>query len=105
MNKRLVMLEQLTASGRADSFAWYALALEYKSEGRIDDALRTFETLRNVDPEYLPMYLMAGLLLIESARAGEARPWLERGIELAKLKSDAKALGELRDALARSSGD
>jgi len=39
MNKRLAFLEKMAAEGKADSFALYALSLEYKAEGRIDDAL------------------------------------------------------------------
>jgi predicted Zn-dependent protease len=99
MNKRLAMLEQLTQSGKADSFAWYALALEYKKEGRFDEALRTFETLRANDPDYLAMYLMAGQLLIEMERREEARSWLEQGTVVARAKNDLKALSELQGAL------
>lgn len=99
MNKRLEMLEKMTASGKADSFAWYALAMEYRKEGRLDDALATFEKLRGSDPTYLAMYLMAGQMLIEAGRGDDARTWLEQGIELAREKGDGKALGELEDAL------
>lgn len=99
MNKRLSMLENLTASGSADAFAWYALALEYRKEQRVDDALRTFESLRERDPEYLPMYLMAGQMLIESDRSAEARAWLTQGIDLARRKGDGKTLSELSAAL------
>lgn len=102
MNKRLTMLENLTQSGQADSFGWYALAMEYRKEGRPDDALSTFEALRERDPSYLPMYLMAGQLLIEAGRGNDARPWLEQGIALARQKGDAKTLGELGDALAQA---
>src|SRR5690606_25800850 len=42
MNKRLSMLEKLTASPAADAFAWYGLAMEYRNEQRIEDALQTF---------------------------------------------------------------
>ncbi len=99
MNKRLEMLEKMIASGKADSFAWYALAMEYRKEKRVDDALATFDKLRTSDPSYLPMYLMAGQLLIEVSRGDDARVWLEQGIELARQKGDGKALGELEDAL------
>ena len=102
MNKRLEMLEKMVASGSADSFARYALALEYRKEKRIDDSLAAFTTLREKDPDYLPMYLMAGQLLIEAARGPEAKPWLEAGIELARRKGDSKALGELETALAET---
>lgn len=99
MNKRLAMLEQLTASPAADAFAWYALAMEYRNEGRIADALRAFETLRSSHPEYLAQYLMAGQLLIDDNRLQEARPWLSEGLALAKVKNDSKAISELESAL------
>jgi predicted Zn-dependent protease len=100
VNKRLAFLEQTTSSGSADSFAFYALALEYRKEQRYEDAERTFRTLRDKDPSYLPAYLMAGQTLIEAGRAADARVWLLAGIELARSKGDQKTLGELESALA-----
>jgi hypothetical protein len=100
MNKRLAMLEKLTASASADSFAFYCLGMEYRKEGRIDDAVATFDTLRTRDASYLPMYLMAGQMLREASRLTEAASWLQQGIELAAQKNDSKALGELESELA-----
>jgi predicted Zn-dependent protease len=99
MNKRLAMLESLTASGKADAFAWYGLAMEYRREGRTEDALRTFEQLRSQHPSYLPLYLMAGQTLSEAARPAEAREWLAAGIQLAQAQGNSHALGELESAL------
>lgn len=99
MNKRLEMLEKLLASGKADSFARYALAMEYRKEGRVTDALGVFEALKGADPSYLPMYLMAGQLLIDEHRGSEARVWIEQGIVLARQKGESKALAELEAAL------
>lgn len=100
MKNRLEMLERLAAAGAADSFALYALALEYRRENRPGDALRTFESLRTQDAEYLPMYLMAGELLSDQGRDEDAREWLEAGIALATRKGDAKTRGELEASLA-----
>lgn len=100
MNKRLMMLESMTAGGKADAFAWYGLAMEYRRDGRTADALRTFETLRNQHVDYLPMYLMAGQTLIDAARPEEARAWLTAGIALAEAQGASHALGELESALA-----
>jgi predicted Zn-dependent protease len=99
MNKRLEMLEKLTTSGQADSFAWYALGMEYRKERRVSDALATFEKLRARDPEYVPMYLMAAQMLMEGDRHEEAVPWLEQGIEKARARADMKAVSELEQAL------
>ncbi|MFW5740958.1 MAG: tetratricopeptide repeat protein [Myxococcota bacterium] len=99
MSKRLAMLEQLTGSGKADSFTWYALALEYKSAGRVDDALTTFSSLRERDPGYVPMYLMAGSMLIDAGREEEARKWLEDGMQRATEKGDSHACDEMQTLL------
>jgi hypoxanthine phosphoribosyltransferase len=100
VSKRLALLEKMTASGKADSFAWYGLALEYRSLDRLDDALRTFETLRASDPAYVPMYLMAGQVLLKAGRPDDARAWLNEGIVKAKEKHDSHALSEIEGLLA-----
>lgn len=102
MNKRLTMLEQLTQSGKADAFAWYGLALEYKREGRSADALATFQKLRDLHPEYVPMYLMAGQLLLGEERSDDAKEWLRAGITVAQQQGNAHALSELESALANA---
>jgi predicted Zn-dependent protease len=100
MNKRLAFLEQHCAAGTADSFAFYGLAMEYRKEGRVADAVATFEKLKAKDPAYVPMYLMAGQTLIDASRSAEARSWFEAGLEAARRKGDGHALGELESALA-----
>jgi hypothetical protein len=102
MNKRLLMLEKLTSSDSADSFAFYGLAMEYRKEGRVDDALGAFARLKAKDAAYLPMYLMAGQMLVEAGRLADARSWLEAGIALAEQRGDTKTLGELETELANA---
>jgi len=99
-SKRLAFLEKLTASGSDDPMAWYGLAMEYKSLGRTDDALATFVKLRAKKPDYVAMYLMCGQMLADGGDASAAREWIEAGIETARAKRDAHALGELESALA-----
>ena len=103
MSKRLEMLEMLIASGKADSFARYALALEYRSADRIDDALRAFGKLRESDAGYVPMYLQAGAMLSAAGRLDEARAWLQAGIDAARAKGDDHARSEMSDLLERIS--
>ncbi len=98
MSKRLAYLEKITSEGSTDPFAWYGLALEYKTLGRVDDALRTFEALRAKQPDYVPMYLMCGQMLADTGNA-KAREWLEAGVKVATAKRDSHALGELEAAL------
>jgi predicted Zn-dependent protease len=98
VSKRLAYLEKITSEGSTDPFAWYGLALEYKTLGRVDDALRTFTSLRSQTPDYVPMFLMCGQMLADVGRA-EAREWLEAGVKAATAKRDTHALGELEAAL------
>ena len=100
MNKRLAFLEQHCASAGADSFAFYGLGMEYRKEGRVDDAIATFMKLKVKDPDYVPMYLMAGQTLLDAGRSEEAGEWLRTGIQVATKKHDSHALGELESALA-----
>jgi predicted Zn-dependent protease len=99
MNKRLAMLEKLTAAGSADAFGWYGLAMEYRNENRLEDAVSTFEALRERFPDYLAQYLMAGQTLLKQGKADAAASWLRQGIALAQAQGNGKALSELQSAL------
>ena len=99
MSKRLAILESIVASGNADPFAWYGLGMEYRKEGRLAETLDTFGKLRTLHPTYLPVYLMAGQVLLGEQRNAEACEWLEAGVILAKAQSAEHALGELESAL------
>jgi tetratricopeptide (TPR) repeat protein len=100
MSKRLLYLEKVTSEGSKDPFAWYGLANEYNNLGRPEDALRTYEKLRELDPAYVPQYLMCGQMLVNQKRPEEARVWLTQGIEAAKKAGNTHALGELQNVLA-----
>ena len=95
MSKRLAMLEKLTSVAAPDPFAWYGLALEYRALGRLDDAIRTFHTLREQDAAYVPAYLMGAQTLKMASRLEDAREWVRAGIEAARKKGDDHALSEL----------
>jgi predicted Zn-dependent protease len=93
------MLQKMTQSGSADSFTWYALAMEYRNAENTEAALEAFSSLRAAFPDYLPQYLMAAQLHLKAGNAAEALPWLKAGIQLASASGDQKALGELESAL------
>jgi predicted Zn-dependent protease len=99
-SKRLEVLLKMTSREGADSFAFYALALEYKSSGLFDEAFSTFAKLRQKDEDYLPMYLMCGTMLIEANRRDDAKEWLAAGLARARKKGDQHTAGEIESALA-----
>src|ERR1700733_4737233 len=89
-SKRLEFLQKLTSKSD-DPFAWYGLAMEYRSLERFDDAVATFTSLRAKSPDYVPMYLMCGQTLEKAGRAAEAREWLTAGVAAAGAKGDTHA--------------
>lgn len=100
MSKRLEKLLALVESGSTEAFVLYGLAMEYRSADQIESALATFERLRSAHPDYLPMYLICGQMLVDSDDEARARGWLEAGLELATRQGDAKAKSELSGVLA-----
>jgi tetratricopeptide (TPR) repeat protein len=94
------MLLAFIAQRPDDPFPRYALALEHKNAGRLDQAWQTFDTLMGVHPEYVAAYLHAGNTLVALGRPAEAREVYGRGIAAATRQGDSHARGELEGALA-----
>jgi predicted Zn-dependent protease len=97
---RIEMLKGFIAQRPTDPFPRYALALEYKNAGRMEEARETFDALMAAHPDYTAAYLHAGQTLIAIGRADDARAVFTRGIEACARRGDAHARGELEGALA-----
>jgi tetratricopeptide (TPR) repeat protein len=98
MSKRLEVLQKMIAAGSTDPFARYALAMELKGLGRLEESLAAFVELRAKDPTYVAQYLMAGGVAEALGKKDEAIAWYDQGIEKAKAKGDGHALSELQTA-------
>ena len=98
MSKRLEAIQKMLAAGNRDPFTRYALALELKSLGRLDEALAAFDELKAADPTYVPQYLMAGGVAETLGRRELALVWYAEGLGRAKAKGDTHALSELTQA-------
>lgn len=97
---RLDVLEKLVSKEPNDPFPYYCLAQEYRSLGRVDDALGAFARLKLRFSGYVPQYLMAAQLCHEHGRADEARQWASEGVAAARAARDSHAAGELESFLA-----
>jgi len=94
------MLQSFIAQKPRDPFPRYALALEHKNAGRLDEAEAQFAELMTLDPNYVPAYLHAGNVLLALGRRDEARATYQAGIVAAVRAGDTHARGELEGALA-----
>ena len=97
---RVEALRTFIAQRPADPFPRYALALEYKNAGRLEEAREAFDALMAAHPAYTAAYLHAGQNLVALGRALEARAVYQRGLEACARAGDAHARGELEGALA-----
>jgi hypothetical protein len=97
---RIEMLLAFIAQKPSDPFPRYALALEYKNSGRLEDARVVFDELMSLCPDYTATYLHAGDLLSKMGRKDDARAVFETGISVSTKRGDAHARGELEGALA-----
>lgn len=100
MPTRLEALEMMVSRAPNDPFPYYGLALEYRGQKRLDDALATFAGLRTRFPAYVPQYLMAAQILQELGRHDEAREVVTAGVAAARAARDGHAAGELESLLA-----
>ena len=94
------MLLGFIAQKPSDPFPRYALALEYKNAGRLEEARAVFTELMSVAPDYTATYLHAGDLLAKMGRRDEARGVFEAGIAVAIRRGDSHSRGEIEAALA-----
>jgi len=78
---------------------WYGLAMEYRSLGRLDDAVTTFAKVHEIDARYVPAYFMCAQVHAERNDVAKARAELERGIAVAREVGDAHAEGEMAGML------
>ncbi len=92
---RKEQLEEMLAIDPNDSFLRYGLAMEYFSAGENETAARHFHELLQLDPEYVPAYLMAGQTLLRLGDEEAARATLQAGIAVATRKGDAHTAGEM----------
>jgi hypothetical protein len=96
---RIDTLKGFVAARAGDPFPRYALAMEYKNGGRLEEACDTFAELMEAHPSYTAAYLHAGNTLVALGRAAEARAVYLRGVEVCARTGDAHARGELEGAL------
>lgn len=94
--ERIELLKSWIETEPHDPFNYYGLALEYqklgdaKADGVFDHLLESFE-------DYLPTYYTAAKHF-ETSHPGKAKLIYEKGITLANIQSNAKALQELKNA-------
>ncbi len=94
-SERLSQLRGMLVDEPNDAFIRYAIALELKRAGKMDEAARDLEQLLIADPKYIACYYQLALILIDLGRAEEAMHVCENGSLHCITTGDRKARAEL----------
>jgi tetratricopeptide (TPR) repeat protein len=97
---RKQQLQEMLNEEPNDPFLRYGLAMELVGEGDDEEAIRCFQELLVVGPEYVPAYLQAGQALVRRGRYEEARAVFTRGIATARNQAEYHAAEEMEGFLA-----
>lgn len=95
MSQRLDQLRAMLAEEPNDAFIRYAIALELKRAGEMEQAARDLERLIVEDPKYIACYYQLALILVDLGRAEEAMHVCESGSLHCITTGDRKARAEL----------
>lgn len=96
---RINNLENILQTDPNDTFARYALGLEYMSLKDFCKAREMFEELKTLDPNYAATYYQLGKTYEQLGDENEARKIYEKGIFVSASQSDFHTKEELEQAL------
>ena len=88
-----------------DVFFNYALAMEFKSENNLEQAIFFFKKCIEIQEEHTASMYQLALIFEEKGQTEEVLTFLNKGIEILKSKGDVKTLNEFRSLLAMNSDD
>jgi cytochrome c-type biogenesis protein CcmH/NrfG len=97
---RKEQLQAMLAEDPNDPFLRYGLAMEHVSEGADAEAVRCFQEMFQLTPDYVPAYHQAAQALVRLDRRTEADEVLRRGIGVARQQGDLHAAEEMQGLLA-----
>ena len=96
---KLKGLREILALDAKNSFARYGVAMELAVRGDTDGALKEYDTLLTVDPDYTAGYFMSALTLSAAGRTQEAIDRLKGGIACAARSGNKHAMSEMQEML------
>ena len=96
---KIAGLREILALDGKNSFARYGVAMELAGRGETAEALKEFDTLLSIDPDYTAGYFMAAQTLVSAGRPAEAIDRLKAGICCAARSGNRHAQSEMQAML------
>ena len=92
---RLASLMAMLEGDPRDAFCLYGVAQEHAKADRLDEAIRWFERLLQVEPTHAYGHFHLAKVLERAGRLSDATEVLQRGLTAARGTGDAKAANEI----------
>ncbi len=93
--ERLEQLRVMLADEPGDLFLRYAIALELKRNGEVEQAIAGLEAILSEDPKHIASYYQLATMLADLGRIDEAAEVCEAGSMQCLVTGDRKARSEL----------
>ena len=97
-SRKDMILEMLVTEPN-DVFLNYALALEFETEKKYEEAEQQFLKTFQIDNEYLPCFYRLGQIAEKIRTPEQAVKYYKAGLDLAKKQGDNKTASELTEAI------
>lgn len=98
--ERLEQLRGMLLEEPGDLFLRYAIALELKREGHMDQAILELEGILTIEPKHIASYYQLALMLADVGRLENAIATCKAGAMQSLVTGDRKARVELLELLA-----
>lgn len=98
-SQRIEQLKQILAADPGDTFAKYAMGLEFVSLNELDNAVNIFNEIVTLDPNYVAVYYQLGKAYELLGDDMNAKKFYEKGIYVASSQNDDHTKAELEQAL------
>lgn len=99
MSKRLDQITKMLQATPNDAFLLYGAALEHKKAGQFAESVAFLDRTIAADPKMCYAYYQKGQVLEETGDTDAAAAAYRAGLAMARKIGDAKAEGELSQAL------
>ncbi|MCB9169200.1 MAG: tetratricopeptide repeat protein [Flavobacteriales bacterium] len=95
-DERLEQLRSMLVDEPGDVFLRYAIALELRRSGRVEEAIGDLQALVHDEPGHVPSYYQLALMLADAGRTQDALQACTAGILQSLVTDDRKARSELQ---------
>lgn len=99
IESKIKQLAKQIKKNPGDSFSKFALALEFRKQGKFKNARILFEDILQNDPDYVGVYYHLGKLYEMHDRLRDAQKMYKRGIPKADQQKKERTKSELEEAL------